>query len=44
MSVRRVGVIGMGLLGRGITACLLAGGLETVVYDRDQTIKEEILH
>ena len=43
MMVRRVGVIGMGLLGRGITACLLASGLEVVAYDRDQVMREELV-
>lgn len=43
MAVRRVGVIGMGLLGRGITACLLAHGLEVVVYERDRTMEKELL-
>jgi 3-hydroxybutyryl-CoA dehydrogenase len=43
MTVRRVGVVGLGLLGRGISASLLAGGLDVIVYDRDQTIQEELL-
>ena len=43
MIVRCVGVVGLGLLGRGITACLLAAGLDVVVYDRDQAMQEEIL-
>lgn len=43
MMIRRVGVIGMGLLGRGIAACLLARGLEAIVYDRDQTMEEPLL-
>lgn len=43
MIVRRVGIVGLGLLGRGITASLLASGLEVVVFDRDQTMPEKIL-
>jgi len=42
MEIRRVGVVGLGLLGRGITACLLANGLEVVVYDREQNMREEL--
>jgi 3-hydroxybutyryl-CoA dehydrogenase len=42
-AIRRVGVVGLGLLGRGISACLLAGGLDVIVYDRDQTIQAELL-
>jgi 3-hydroxybutyryl-CoA dehydrogenase len=42
MGIRRVGVVGLGLLGRGITACLLAHGLEVVVYDREQGMREEL--
>jgi 3-hydroxybutyryl-CoA dehydrogenase len=42
MGIRRVGVVGLGLLGRGITACLLAHGLEVVVYDREQVMREEL--
>ena len=30
MEIRRVGVVGLGLLGRGITASLLAHGLEVI--------------
>jgi 3-hydroxybutyryl-CoA dehydrogenase len=43
MAFRRIGVVGLGLLGRGITACLLAGGVEVIVHDRDQIMKEDIL-
>jgi len=41
-EIRRIGVVGLGLLGRGITACLLANGLEVVVYDREQNLREEL--
>jgi 3-hydroxybutyryl-CoA dehydrogenase len=41
--IREVGVVGLGLLGRGITACLLAGGLNVIVFDRNQGIREELL-
>lgn len=43
MTICQVGVVGLGLLGRGITACLLASGLEVVVHDRDQAMQEEFL-
>lgn len=43
MEIRHVGVVGLGLLGRGITACLLAHGMEVVVYDREQAMQEEFL-
>jgi 3-hydroxybutyryl-CoA dehydrogenase len=43
MAFHRVGVIGLGLLGRGITASLLAGGLEVVVHDRNEAMQEDIL-
>ena len=39
---RRVGVVGLGLLGRGITACLLAAGLDVVAYDHDQEIRTDL--
>lgn len=42
-TARLVGVVGLGLLGRGISACLLASGLKVVVYDRDQGAHEEFL-
>lgn len=42
MEIRRAGVVGLGLLGRGITACLLAHGLEVVVHDRDAGMEQEL--
>ena len=42
MEIRHAGVVGLGLLGRGITACLLAHGLEVVVYDREPAMRGEI--
>jgi 3-hydroxybutyryl-CoA dehydrogenase len=42
-TIQRVGVVGLGLLGRGITACLLAGGgLDVIVHDRNQAMQEEL--
>lgn len=41
-DVRRAGVIGLGLLGRGITASLLAGGLEVVAFDREPAVRSQI--
>ncbi len=35
MIARSVGVVGVGLLGRGIAACMLAKGIRVVAYDRD---------
>ncbi|MES2391620.1 MAG: 3-hydroxyacyl-CoA dehydrogenase family protein [Acidobacteriota bacterium] len=43
MNIRRVGVVGLGLLGRGITASLLARGLEVIVYDREPAMQQEIV-
>ena len=40
--MQRVGVVGMGLLGRGIAACMLGGGLEVIVYDRDRTMRDDL--
>jgi 3-hydroxybutyryl-CoA dehydrogenase len=34
MNTQTIGVIGMGLLGRGITGCLLAHGMRVVAFDR----------
>ena len=35
MNVRTVGIAGMGLLGRGIAACLLSRGFRVIAYERD---------
>jgi len=43
MEIRRVGVVGLGLLGRGITASLLAHGLEVIVHDREEAMQQEIV-
>lgn len=43
MEICRVGVVGLGLLGRGITACLLAHGLEVIVCDREEAMQQEIV-
>lgn len=40
-EIRRVGVVGLGLLGRGIAACLLTGGYDVVAYDRDLKIQPD---
>jgi len=42
MAFQCIGVIGLGLLGRGITASLLASGLDVVVHDRSETMQQEI--
>jgi 3-hydroxybutyryl-CoA dehydrogenase len=36
MSVERVGVVGLGLLGRGIAACFLGHGFEVVAFARNE--------
>lgn len=43
ITIRRVGVVGLGLLGRGISASLLAGGFDVIVYDHDLAMREELL-
>jgi len=43
MEIRHVGVVGLGLLGRGITASLLAHGLEVTVHDREQVMQQEVV-
>jgi len=39
-----IGVVGLGLLGRGITACLLGYGLRVVAFDRDPAAREAAVH
>ncbi len=41
MEVHRVGVVGLGLLGRGIAGCLLAHGIPVVAYDRSTAVSVE---
>ena len=36
MNPQRVGVVGLGLLGRGITACFLGHGFEVVAFARNE--------
>jgi 3-hydroxybutyryl-CoA dehydrogenase len=36
-AVQPVGLIGLGLMGRGIASCLLANGLEVVAYNRTRS-------
>lgn len=36
MSIETVGVVGLGLLGRGIVACLLGNGLNVIAYTQDE--------
>src|SRR5215471_9086368 len=43
LGIHRVGVVGLGLLGRGITACLLAGDLNVFIFDRNQEMQSELL-
>lgn len=37
MNIQTVGIVGLGLLGRGITACLLAHGFRVRAFDSDST-------
>ena len=39
---KRVGVIGLGLLGRGIAACFLGHGFEVIGFERDQKIETSV--
>lgn len=41
MEVHRVGVAGLGLLGRGIASCLLAHGIPVVAYDPSLKVRED---
>lgn len=40
MNIDRVGVVGLGLLGRGIAACFLAHGFHVVAVERDAAAHE----
>ena len=40
MEIKTVGLVGLGLLGRGIAACLLGNGLRVVAYSRDEATRE----
>jgi 3-hydroxybutyryl-CoA dehydrogenase len=35
-KLQPVGLVGLGLMGRGIATCLVANGIEVVAYDRDR--------
>jgi 3-hydroxybutyryl-CoA dehydrogenase len=41
MNLKTVGVVGLGLLGRGIAACLLGHGFRVVAYTRRQATHDE---
>ena len=41
MKTKTVGVVGLGLLGRGIAACLLAHGFKVIGYTRGDASHEE---
>ncbi len=41
MNQQTVGVVGLGLLGRGIVACLLSHGFRVVGYERSQQTRDE---
>ncbi|WP_437230656.1 3-hydroxyacyl-CoA dehydrogenase family protein [Planctomicrobium sp. SH661] len=40
MAIQTVGIVGLGLLGRGIATCLLSRGLNVVAFDRDAAVVE----
>lgn len=42
MNPRRVGVVGLGLLGRGITACFLGHGFEVVALDQNKQVLDSV--
>ncbi len=42
-NIRRVGLAGLGLMGQGISACLVARGFEVIAYSRTKTREEEAL-
>ena len=39
MSDQMVGIVGLGLMGRGIAACLLSREVRVVAYERDDQIR-----
>ena len=39
MSDQTVGIVGLGLMGRGIAACLLSREVRVVAYERDDQIR-----
>lgn len=41
MDIKTVGVVGLGLLGRGIAACLLGHGFRVVAHARRQAVHDE---
>src|SRR5690349_14685607 len=41
MNVKSVGIVGMGLLGRGISACLVARGFHVVVHSIGESWQEQ---
>lgn len=42
MKRQTVGIVGLGLLGRGIAACLLSHGMRVVAYDIDKTSRRPV--
>ncbi len=42
MELETVGVVGLGLLGRGIAACLLGHGFRVVAHARRQAVHDKV--